>query len=122
MTRATVKQCKSCPWRVDCVPDRDIPNGYSVELHRGLRGTIREGVQSLTGGLLRVSVAVRPARPEELAPVQPIGRMTLNRAPANFFAEVEQAAFNPAKVRSRITARSNSATTRQDRKRGCSPR
>ena len=54
MTRATVKQCKSCPWRVDCVPDRDIPNGYSVELHRGLRGTIREGVQSLTGGLLRV--------------------------------------------------------------------
>jgi catalase len=32
--------------------------------------------------------------PEELAPVQPIGRMTLNRVPANFFAEVEQVAFH----------------------------
>lgn len=32
--------------------------------------------------------------PEELVPVQPIGRMTLNRAPANFFAEVEQVAFH----------------------------
>jgi len=30
--------------------------------------------------------------PEELVPVQPIGRMTLNRNPANFFAEVEQVA------------------------------
>ena len=32
--------------------------------------------------------------PEELAPVQPIGRMTLNRNPANFFAETEQVAFH----------------------------
>src|SRR3954453_2102365 len=32
--------------------------------------------------------------PEELVPVQPIGRMTLNRVPANFFAEVEQVAFH----------------------------
>jgi catalase len=32
--------------------------------------------------------------PEELVPVQPVGRMTLNRAPANFFAEVEQVAFH----------------------------
>ena len=32
--------------------------------------------------------------PEELAPVQPIGRMTLNRNPANFFAEVEQVAYH----------------------------
>lgn len=35
-----VHQCRSCPWRVDCVPDRDIPNGYSRELHEGLRSTI----------------------------------------------------------------------------------
>jgi len=34
--------------------------------------------------------------PEELAPVQPIGRLTLNRNPTNFFAEVEQAAFHTA--------------------------
>ncbi|MEU8198467.1 catalase [Microbispora amethystogenes] len=33
--------------------------------------------------------------PEELAPVQAIGRMTLTRTPANFFAEVEQVAFHP---------------------------
>jgi catalase len=34
------------------------------------------------------------AVPEELVPVQPIGRMTLNRCPANFFAEVEQVAYH----------------------------
>ena len=33
--------------------------------------------------------------PEEVAEVQPIGRMTLNRNPTNFFAETEQVAFHP---------------------------
>ncbi|GAA1789974.1 catalase [Planosporangium flavigriseum] len=33
--------------------------------------------------------------PEELAPVQPIGKMTLNRTPTNFFAETEQVAYHP---------------------------
>jgi catalase len=32
--------------------------------------------------------------PEELAPVQPIGQMTLNANPVNFFAETEQVAFH----------------------------
>ncbi len=32
--------------------------------------------------------------PEELAPVQPIGRLTLNATPTNFFAETEQVAFH----------------------------
>ena len=32
--------------------------------------------------------------PEELAPVQPIGRLTLNRNPDNYFAETEQVAFH----------------------------
>ncbi|MEV0427308.1 catalase [Micromonospora sp. NPDC050495] len=32
--------------------------------------------------------------PEELAPVQPIGRLVLNRTPTNFFAETEQVAFH----------------------------
>jgi catalase len=32
--------------------------------------------------------------PEELVPVQPVGRMTLNRCPTNFFAEVEQVAYH----------------------------
>ncbi|WP_432245019.1 catalase [Arthrobacter sp. G.S.26] len=33
--------------------------------------------------------------PEELAPVQPIGLMTLNANPTNYFAETEQVAFHP---------------------------
>ncbi|MGV1007036.1 MAG: catalase [Dermatophilaceae bacterium] len=32
--------------------------------------------------------------PEELAPVQRVGLLTLNRSPSNFFAEVEQVAFH----------------------------
>jgi catalase len=32
--------------------------------------------------------------PEELAPVQPIGRLTLNANPTNYFAETEQVAFH----------------------------
>jgi len=40
MERAKIKQCASCPWRVGCDPSRDIPNGYSVELHQQLRLTI----------------------------------------------------------------------------------
>ncbi|WP_433828517.1 catalase [Actinoplanes sp. CA-015351] len=32
--------------------------------------------------------------PEELAPVQPIGKLILNRTPTNFFAETEQVAFH----------------------------
>lgn len=36
--------------------------------------------------------------PEELVPVQIIGKMVLNRYPDNFFAETEQVAFCPANV------------------------
>ncbi|HEX5562451.1 MAG TPA: catalase [Nocardioidaceae bacterium] len=36
--------------------------------------------------------------PEELAPVQPIGQMTLNANPVNFFAETEQVAFHVGHV------------------------
>ncbi len=36
--------------------------------------------------------------PEELVPVQPIGRMTLNRNPGNYFAETEQVAFHVGHV------------------------
>ncbi|MFI9150576.1 catalase [Streptomyces sp. NPDC053367] len=32
--------------------------------------------------------------PEELAPVQPVGLLTLNRNPSNYFAETEQVAFH----------------------------
>jgi catalase len=33
--------------------------------------------------------------PEELAPVQPVGKMVLDANPTNFFAETEQVAFHP---------------------------
>jgi catalase len=36
--------------------------------------------------------------PEEIIPVRPVGRMTLDRNPDNFFAETEQVAFCPANV------------------------
>jgi catalase len=36
--------------------------------------------------------------PEELVPVQRIGKLTLNRNPDNFFAETEQVAFHPGHV------------------------
>lgn len=42
----TIKQCKSCPWHVDCDPDVDIPN-YRRELHRGLKKTIRSGIDTV---------------------------------------------------------------------------
>ncbi len=40
--------------------------------------------------------------PEEVVPVQPIGKMVLNRNPDNFFAETEQVAFQPSNVVSGI--------------------
>jgi hypothetical protein len=36
--------------------------------------------------------------PEELVPVQRIGRLTLNRNPNNFFTETEQVAFHPGHI------------------------
>ena len=36
--------------------------------------------------------------PEELVPIKIIGTMTLNRNPENFFAETEQAAFDPGRL------------------------
>ena len=36
--------------------------------------------------------------PEELVPVQLVGKLTLNRNPDNFFAENEQAAFHPGHI------------------------
>jgi hypothetical protein len=51
MQRKTVKQCRSCPWRVDCDPEQDIPNGYSCNLHEGLRKTIADGPSFRPGPL-----------------------------------------------------------------------
>ncbi len=45
-----MKQCEKCPWKVSTDPT-EIPNGYTVELHRRLAGTIRSGLESLSGPL-----------------------------------------------------------------------
>ena len=45
------KQCSKCPWKVSTNPNR-IPNGYSVEKHEALRGTISDG--SYCPGPIRV--------------------------------------------------------------------
>lgn len=38
------KQCKKCPWKCATNPE-EIPNGYQVELHKDLKGTIsKEGL------------------------------------------------------------------------------
>lgn len=36
--------------------------------------------------------------PEDEFPLMPVGTVTLNRNPANYFQEVEQAAFAPARM------------------------
>lgn len=43
--RPGIRQCPSCPWRIDCVPEQDIPNGYSCDLHEQLRSTIATDVR-----------------------------------------------------------------------------
>jgi hypothetical protein len=48
-SRKIVKQCATCPWRVDCDPERDIP-GYKRELHERVAVTIRNGHESLRPG------------------------------------------------------------------------
>jgi catalase len=40
--------------------------------------------------------------PEDIAPLQLVGKMTLNKIPANFFQEVEQSAFSPGTLVSGI--------------------
>lgn len=37
----TRKQCKKCPWKTSTNP-HDIPNGYCVQKHKNLKGTIAE--------------------------------------------------------------------------------
>lgn len=47
MSGQSITQCKSCPWRVDCDPLTDIPNGYCTTKHTALRKTIAKGIESI---------------------------------------------------------------------------
>lgn len=53
--KVTRRQCEKCPWKRSTNP-REIPNGYSEEKHRALRGTIADGdaVAGLRCGTLRM--------------------------------------------------------------------
>jgi catalase len=81
-----------------CDPDfhrRDMADGIEagafLEYELGIQVMPDDGSDSFEGiDLLDPTKLV----PEELAPVQLIGKMTLNRNPTNYFAETEQVAFH----------------------------
>lgn len=81
-----------------CDPDfhrRDMADGIEagafLEYELGIQVMPDDGTDSFEGiDLLDPTKIV----PEELAPVQLIGKMTLNRNPTNYFAETEQVAFH----------------------------
>lgn len=59
----SVKQCKSCPWRINCEPDNDIPN-YSRELAKGLTRTIQSGLATMHQKVRHV-MACHYSKPDE---------------------------------------------------------
>lgn len=68
-----------------------IETGAFLEYELGIQVMPDDGTGSFEGiDLLDPTKLV----PEELAPVQLIGKLTLNRNPANYFAETEQVAFH----------------------------
>jgi catalase len=68
-----------------------IEAGAFLEYELGIQVMPDDGTDSFEGiDLLDPTKLV----PEELAPVQLIGKLTLNRNPTNFFAETEQVAFH----------------------------
>lgn len=81
-----------------CDPDfhrRDMADGIEAgaffEYEFGIQVMPDDGTDTFEGiDLLDPTKLV----PEELAPVQLIGKLTLNRNPTNFFAETEQVAFH----------------------------
>src|ERR1700704_898803 len=67
-----------------------IEAGAPLEFEPGLQVMPDDGTDSFEGiDLLDPTKFV----PEELVPVQPIGMLSLNRNPTNYFAETEQVAF-----------------------------
>ena len=71
-----------------------IESGAYPEYELGLQIFTEEQAQQFSFDILDSTKLI----PEELIPVQPLGRMVLNRNPDNFFAETEQVAFCTAHV------------------------
>jgi catalase len=71
-----------------------IEHGDFPEWELGVQLVPADRAQSLGFDLLDPTKLI----PEEMVPVQRIGRLVLNRNPDNFFAETEQVAFHPGHV------------------------
>jgi len=71
-----------------------IENGDYPEWELGVQMISQEKEHLLGFDLLDPTKLI----PEELVPVQKIGKLVLNRNPDNFFTETEQVAFNPGHV------------------------
>jgi catalase len=71
-----------------------IEAGAYPEYELGVQIITEEQAEAFTFDVLDATKIV----PEELIPVQPVGRLVLNRNPDNFFAETEQVAFCVAHV------------------------
>ena len=71
-----------------------IESGVYPEYELGVQIFTEEQAERFSFDILDATKIV----PEELVPLQPVGRMVLNRNPDNFFAETEQVAFCTAQV------------------------
>ncbi|WCM41160.1 catalase [Flavobacterium sp. CBA20B-1] len=71
-----------------------IENGNYPQWDLGMQLIPEEDEHSFSFDLLDPTKIV----PEEVVPVTIVGTMTLNKNPENFFAETEQAAFDPGRV------------------------
>jgi len=71
-----------------------IESGDFPEFELGVQVIEEDQADSFDFDLLDATKIV----PEELVPVRRVGKMTLDRNPANFFAETEQVAFHPGHV------------------------
>jgi catalase len=71
-----------------------IESGAYPEYELGIQVFTEEQAEKFSFDILDATKIV----PEELVPIQPVGRMVLNRNPDNFFAETEQVAFCTAHV------------------------
>lgn len=71
-----------------------IENGMYPEWELGVQIVPQEDEHKFPFDLLDPTKMI----PEEMVPVEIIGKMTLNRNPDNFFAETEQVAFHPGHV------------------------
>ncbi|PLC05593.1 catalase HPII [Variovorax sp. RO1] len=71
-----------------------IEQGHFPEWELGVQLIAPDKAESLGFDLLDPTKLI----PEEMVPVQRIGKLVLNRNPDNFFAETEQVAFHPGHV------------------------